>query len=328
MSDATAARPVLLVAGNPPEDWFDRLAAIEDRVDLRRGTSEQETTALLPQADCAFAWEKGAFWIRDSLHNATKLKWMQISSAGLERIMSPGLIESPVVLINGQGLYAPALAEFVIFSILFFVKSFRRIDANRAKRHWDRFLGQEARGQTLAIIGYGGTGRATAKLAKALGMKVIAVKRNTAAVEGAEWVDQVVPLERWHDALAAADFVCNALPSTQATQGMFGEAEFRAMKESAIYINVGRGKTTQQDVMICALKESWIAGAGLDVFETEPLPEESELWAIDNVILSPHCTDVTTTYHIESARLLCENVERWLKGEPLLNVVEDKARGY
>lgn len=328
MPDTTARLPVLLVAGNPPDDWFERLEAVADQVEIRRGSSEEETQALLPEADCAFAWEKGAFWIRDSLDKAAKLKWMQISSAGLERIMSPGLIESPVMLVNGQGLYAAALAEFVIFSILFFVKSFRRIDANRVKHHWERFLGYEACGQTLSIIGYGGTGRATAKLAKAMDMKVIAVKRNIATVEGSEWVDEVIPLDRWHDALAASDFVCNALPFTEATKGMFGEDAFRAMKKSAIYINVGRGKTTQEDVMIRALKEGWIAGAGLDVFETEPLPEDSELWDMDNVIVSPHCTDVTTTYHIESAKLLCENLKRWLKGEPLLNVVEDKARGY
>ena len=328
MSEENVNRPVLIVAGTPPEGWFDRLAAIEEQVEIRRCPSEEETQARLPEADCAFAWEKGAFWIRDSLDKAARLKWMQISSAGLERIMSPELIESPVVLVNGQGLYAPALAEFVIFSILFFVKSFRRIDGNRAKCRWDRFLGQEARGQTLSIIGYGGTGRATAKLAKAMGMNVIAVKRNAAVVEGSEWVDEVVPLERWHEALRAADFVCNALPITDATKGMFGEAEFRVMKESSIYISVGRGKTTQEDVMIRALQEGWIAGAGLDVFETEPLPEESELWDLENVILSPHCTDVTTTYHIESARLLCENVERWLNGKTLLNVVADKARGY
>ena len=119
-----------------------------------------------------------------------------------------------MVLVNGQGLYAPALAEFVIFlGFCFFVKGFRRIDANRRKHYWERFLGQEARGQTLAIIGYGGTGRETARQAKALGMKVIAVKRNTSTVEGAEWVDELVPLERWHEALAAADFrvQCSAL---------------------------------------------------------------------------------------------------------------------
>jgi len=328
MQTSEPTLPVLLVAGTPPEDWFERLAAIGDRVDVRRAASEQETAAILPQADFAFAWEIGAFWVRDSLDKAAKLQWMQISSAGLERIMSPALVESPVLLVNGQGLYAPALAEFVIFSILFFVKSFRRMDANRKKRHWERFLGQEARGQTLAIIGYGGTGRETARLAKALRMKVIAVKRDASTVEGSEWVDELIPLDRWREALAAADFVCNALPSTDETKGMFGEAEFRAMKPAAIYINVGRGKTTQQDVMIRALKERWIAGAGLDVFETEPLPEDSELWGMENIILSPHCTDVTTTYHIESARLLCDNIQRWLKGEPLLNVVKDKARGY
>jgi phosphoglycerate dehydrogenase-like enzyme len=279
-------------------------------------------------AEIIFTWEKGAYWIRPNFNKASKLKWVQVSSAGLERIMFPALIESPVLLTNGQGLYAAALSEFVMFSILFFTKCFRRIDGNRAVRKWDRFYVNEVKGQTLTLIGYGGTGRATARLAKAFGMKVLAVKRDPQVVKGSEWVDEVIPLERRYDALAAADFVANTLPLTDETRGMIGEADFRAMKPSAIYINVGRGATTREAELVRALKEGWIAGAGLDVFEAEPLPAESELWGLENVILSPHCTDLTPTYHFESARLLCENIRRHLNGEPLLNLVADKHRGY
>ena len=109
---------------------------------------------------------------------------------------------------------------------------------------------------------------------------------------------------------------------------MFGEPEFRAMKTTAIYINVGRGGTVQEDVLVRALKQKWIAGAGLDVFATEPLAAESELWDLPNVLLSPHCTDMTPAYYRDSARLLCENVERYVEGEPLKNLVEDMQRGY
>ncbi len=321
-------KPVLLVCGTPPEEWFDLIAPAADLVEIRRAGTAGETRAMLGEAEIVFAWEKGARWIQESFDKAAKLKWVQTSSAGLERILFPALIESPVVLTNGRGLYASALAEFVMFSILFFTKNFRRLERNRPERIWDHFVGREVRGQTLAIVGYGGTGRATAKLAKAFGMKVLAVKRNTSVVEGSQWVDEIFALEGWHNALKVADFVVNALPLTPATRGMFGEEEFRAMKTSAVYINVGRGKTTQEAVLIEALKQGWIAGAGLDVFENEPLEPESEFWGLPSVILSPHCTGITPAYHTESADLLRENIQRYVRGETLSNLVEDKRRGY
>ena len=324
----STTKPILLVCGTPPEEWFDLIAPAAGHVEIRRAGTTEETEAMLGEAEIVFAWEKGARWIQEHFAKADKLKWVQTSSAGLERILFPALIESPVVLTNGRGLYASALAEFVMFSVLFFTKNFRRLERNRPRRIWDHFVGREVRGQTLVIVGYGGTGRATAKLARAFGMKVLAVKRNASVVEGSQWVDEVVPLERWHGALKVADFVVNALPLTPATRGMFGEEEFRAMKTSAVYISVGRGKTTQEALLIEALKQGWIAGAGLDVFENEPLEPASELWDLPSVILSPHCTDITPAYHTESAHLLRENIQRYIRGEPLLNLVEDKRRGY
>lgn len=321
-------KPILLVCGTPPEEWFGLIAPAAGHVEIRRAGTTEETEAMLGEAEIVFAWEKGAYWIQEHFAKAANLKWVQTSSAGLERILFPALIESPVVLTNGRGLYASALAEFVMFSVLFFTKNFRRLEGNRPERIWDHFVGREVRGQTLVIVGYGGTGRATAKLARAFGMKVLAVKRNASVVEGSEWVDEVVPLERWHGALKVADFVVNALPLTPATKGMFGEEEFRAMKTSAVYISVGRGKTTQEALLIEALKQGWIAGAGLDVFENEPLEPASELWDLPSVILSPHCTDITPAYHTESALLLRENIQRYVQGQPLLNLVEDKRRGY
>ena len=321
-------RPVLLALGNLPDPWFPQLASIEELVEIKKAKTPQEARPLIPEAEIIFAWEGSSRWLRDTLASATKLRWIQNSSAGLERLLFPELIESSITITNGRGLYAPALAEFVMLSALYFSKDVPRLDAGRRERRWDRFTCNDLAGQTMGIIGYGGTGRYTARLAKSFSMKVVGVKRSLDNVEGREWVDEMVPLDRWHEALAASDHVVNALPLTEDTRGLFGEPEFRAMKTTAIYINVGRGGTAQEDVLARALKEKWIAGAGLDVYETEPLSTESELWDLPNVLLSPHCTDMTPTYYRESARLLCENVQRYVKGEPLKNLVEDKQRGY
>ena len=321
-------RPVLLALGQLPDDWFPQLASIEDLVEIKRARTPEDAQPLIPEAEIIFAWEGSARWIRDGLARASKLRWIQNSSAGLERLLSSELIESSVIVTNGRGLYAPALAEFVMLSALYFSKDAPRLDAGRRKRRWDRFVCRDLAGQTMGIVGYGGTGRYTARLAKSFGMRVLAVKRNVTNVEGREWVDEMFPLDRWHELLASSDLVVNALPQTDDTRGMFGEPEFRAMKTTALYINVGRGATTRQDVLVRALKEQWIAGAGLDVYETEPLAADSGLWDLPNVLLSPHCTDMTPRYYRVSAQLLCDNVQRYIKGEPLANLVEDKQRGY
>ncbi len=321
-------RPILLALGNLPDDWFAQLASIEDLVEIKTARTSEDAQPLIPEAEIVFAWEGSSRWIRDGLARASKLRWIQNSSAGLERLLSSELIGSSVIVTNGRGLYAPALAEFVMLSALYFSKDVPRLDASRRKRRWDRFVCGDLAGQTMGIVGYGGTGRYTARLAKSFGMRVLAVKRNVTNVEGREWVDEILPPERWHELLVSSDQVVNALPQTDDTRGMFGEPEFRAMKATAIYINVGRGATTRQDVLVRALKEQWIAGAGLDVYETEPLADDSELWNLPNVLLSPHSTDMTPRYYRVSARLLCDNVQRYVRGEPLENLVEDKQRGY
>jgi phosphoglycerate dehydrogenase-like enzyme len=252
---------------------------------------------------------------------------VQSSSAGVELLLFPEMLESPVVLTNGQGLYAEALGEFVLFCVLSFAKDFRTMEENRRERRWRNYNVAEAQGQTIGIVGLGGTGRVIARMAKAFGMRVIATKRNAATGAEDNVVDAVVPVERWHELLGQSDFVVNALPVTPQTMDMFNEEAFRAMKPSARFINVGRGKTVDEDALLRALKEGWIAGAGLDVFKREPLPADSEFYDFPNVIVSPHCADMTPSYPEKSARLLAENLRRYLEGEPLLKVV-DKSRGY
>ena len=320
-------KPILRVLGGPPDRWYDQLGPIREQVEMRSAPRPEDLDSTLPEAEIVFTWEKSGKWLREHWSQATSLKWVQSSSAGVELLLFPEMLESSVVLTNGQGLYAEALGEFVLFCVLSFAKDFRTMEENRRERRWRNYNVAEAQGQTIGIVGLGGTGRVIARMAKAFGMRVIATKRNAATGSDDSVVDAVLPLERWHELLGQSDFVVNALPVTPQTMDMFDEEAFRAMKPSARFINVGRGKTVDEDALLRALKEGWIAGAGLDVFKTEPLPADSEFYDFPNVIVSPHCADMTPNYPEKSARLLAENMRRYLDGEPLIKVV-DKSRGY
>ncbi len=320
-------KPILLVLGAPPDHWYDRLGSIRKDFEIRLAPRPEDLDSPLPEAEIIFTWEKSGKWLRECWAEATNLKWVQSSSAGVELLLFPELIESSVVLTNGQGLYAEPLGEFVLFCVLSFTKDYRAMEDNRLARRWRNYNVAEARGQTIGIVGLGGTGRVIARMAKVFGMRVIATKRNTAAGADDGVVDTVLPAERWHELLEQSDFVVNTLPLTPQTMDMFDEVAFRLMKPGARFINVGRGDTVDENALLRALKEGWIAGAGLDVFKTEPLPSDSEFYDFPNVIVSPHCADLTAGYPEKSARLLAENTRRYLEGEPLLNVV-DKRRGY
>ncbi len=306
---------------------MEKVGELSEIVDLQVARSPEEAEAMLPKAEIVFDWVLGGLWLRKYWHLARSLKWVHSSSAGVDKILFPEWIDSPVILTNARAIYAPAFAEFVILCVLFFAKNFPTMEANRREHRWKQYQPVELCNQTLGIVGYGGTGRATARRAKAFGMKVLATKRNTRTNLEPDLVDDLVPLKRWHDLLGISDYVVNALPLTQETLFLFGEKEFRTMKPGSCFINVGRGETVQEAELVRALQEGWIAGAGLDVFETEPLPPESELYSLPNVVLSPHCAGITTDNRERCARLLIDNVRRYINEEPLLNVV-DKRQGY
>ena len=320
-------KPILLVLGGPPGRWFDQLGPVREEVEIRLAPGPEDLDSKLFEAEIVFTWEESDKWLRERWGQAKKLKWVQSSSAGVELLLFPELAESSVVLTNAQGLYAEPLGEFVLFCVLAFAKDFRTMEDNRRARRWRNYNVVEARGQTMGIVGLGGTGRVVALMAKAFGIRVIATKRDVTAGADGGLVDALVPVERWHELLGQSDFVVNALPATPQTANMFNEAAFRAMKPNACFINVGRGDTVDEDALLRALREGWIAGAGLDVFKTEPLPTDSEFYDLPNVIVSPHCADLTPSYPEKSARMLAENIRRYLDGEPLLKVV-DKRRGY
>jgi phosphoglycerate dehydrogenase-like enzyme len=257
----------------------------------------------------------------------TRLHWLQTRSAGLDGILFPALVDSPVTLTNARGAFSEILAEFTIGAVLFFAKDFRRLVTSQIAGKWDPFDITEIRGQTLGLVGHGDIGRAVARCARAFGMNVLALRRRPELTRDDPHVAQVFPSEGKHDMLRQSDYVVVATPLTPESRGMIGGPEFAAMKPSAVLINIGRGPVVDETALIQALRARRIRGAALDVFETEPLPVGHPFYSLENVLLSPHSADQTSDWKERSMRLFLENFHRYRSREPLLNVVNKKL-GY
>lgn len=264
---------------------------------------------------------------RDILRRAPHLKWVQTSSAGVDTLRDTDLWESGVILTNASGIHAIPMREHVLAVMLMFAKNAPRYFADKEKKVWKRYLPAELCGRTLGVVGLGRIGEEVARLAKAFGMRIIATRRSATGQETDPVVDLFYPPQKLLEMLGESDFVLLAVPLTKETTKLIGEKELYAMKPSAYIINIARGSVIDEPVLIRALKEGWIAGAGLDVFEHEPLPPHSELWELPNVIFTPHVAGVAAVYDARASSVFCENLRRYLAGQPLTNVI-DRARGY
>eukprot|EP00878_Enallax_costatus_P046953 GHUV01057287.1.p1 GENE.GHUV01057287.1~~GHUV01057287.1.p1 ORF type:complete len:340 (+),score=73.08 GHUV01057287.1:317-1336(+) len=266
-----------------------------------------------------------AFWPR-----LTGLKWLHSASAGLEHLLFPELVEGPVTLTNAKGVYSHSLAEYALTCCSWFAKDFPRLMAAKSNHQWDPYDVEELRRKTLGVIGFGDIGRATAALAKAFKMNVIALRRNTSLSEKEKSegiVSKIYSPDQLNELVAASDYVVVATPYTPATHQLINAAAIAAMKPTGVLINVGRGKCIDEAALIEALQRRRIRGAALDVFETEPLPAESPLWDLPNVFMSPHCADRTKEFQYESLELFVDNMKLYMAGEQLLNICDKKA-GY
>ncbi len=223
--------------------------------------------------------------------------------------------------------FGPALAEFAVAAMLYFAKDFRRLIRQQEAARWEQFDVAFLRDQTLGVIGYGGIGREAARLAHALGMKVVALRKRAPSSENDPLLERSFTRDQLHEMLGLSDYVLAAAPLTPETQGMLGGGEFHFMKSSAVFINVGRGAVVVEPALISALNQAIIRGAALDVFETEPLPSEHPLYRMQNVLLSPHCADHTTGWMELAVKQFIENFERFRNGQPLEFIV-DKQAGY
>jgi phosphoglycerate dehydrogenase-like enzyme len=317
----------LLVLSNPAVDHLRLLDRLREPVDILAGNDPEFATAHAASAEVILVGSSEGDLLRMTFPLARQVRWVHSMSAGVEKILFPELVESPVPLTNGKGVFTNALAEFAIASILFFAKDLWQLVRNQQTGQWKQFDIEVIRGQVLGIVGYGDIGRESARLARAFGMRVVAVRRRAALSNQHPDLERTYSPDGLRDMLAICDYVLVTTPLTPETRGMIGEGELAVMKTSAVIINLGRGPVIVESALIAALASKKIRGAALDVFDEEPLPEGHPFYGLDNVLLSPHSADHTVGWADLAMHVFIQNFERFRNGQPLLNIVDKKA-GY
>ncbi|MEU4667133.1 D-2-hydroxyacid dehydrogenase [Amycolatopsis sp. NPDC023774] len=314
--------PVLAVlcGSAPPPD----MAAIEEAAVVRY-TDARGLPEALTGAQGLFVYDFLSTAVPGAWHAAGDLRWLHIASAGVDPVLFPGLVESDVVLTNSRGVFDDAIAEYVLGVVLAFAKDFARsLDLQRAGT-WQHRETERVAGREVLVVGTGPIGRSIARLLRAAGLRVSGAGRRPRT--GDPDFGTVHDSAQLTQHLPAFDYVVAVAPLTEQTKGMFDAAAFAAMKPSARFVNVGRGELVVTSDLVAALRGGQIAGAALDVFDTEPLPGDSPLWTMPDVLLSPHMSGDFLGWRTTLVEVFAANFRRWVAGEPLHNVV-DKRLGY
>lgn len=283
---------------------------------------KKATEEMLAKAEIIFGLPKPAELIK-----AKNLKWLQLASAGADRYVDKNLYMNPdIILTNSSGVYGIPIAEHVFAMILSFNRNLQEYDLLKKEKRWHViYEAREFYGSTVGVIGLGDIGQEVAKRAKALGARVLAVKRNLS--DKPDYVDELYLTEDLDEVLKQSDYIVLTLPATHKTKGIISEERLRIMKPDAFLVNIGRGELIDQEALIKALKNKWIAGAGLDVMTPEPLPEDNPLWDLPNVMITQHSSGVSNENGQRRMKIFLENLKRYLNNEKLLNIV-DFGEGY
>jgi phosphoglycerate dehydrogenase-like enzyme len=338
----SAGRIVVLIASPLEPEHIERIGRVDPRIELLHDadllpqpryvsdhtgpattrTPEQEARFLemLRRAEVVFDFPSGHF--RDLQIVAPRLRWLQATSAGIGQfVQRSGLDRTNITFTTASGIHARPLADFCLMAMLMFAKNYGRMERDKKAKRWERYCGEELTGKTLAIIGLGRIGQEVARHGKRMDMRVIGMRRSDAPVAG---IDKLFGKDQLHAMLGEADFLVLAAPHTPDTEGIIGATELAAMKPSAVLINIGRGALVDENALIRALQENRLAGAALDVFQTEPPAQDSPLWDMPNVIVSPHSASTVTQENARITDLFCDNLRRYLSGQPLRNVLDTK----
>jgi len=295
-------------------------------------TTADELFVHLPDAEIVCS-----YFIPPDWHTlAPKLRWVQFPGAGVDSLATTGLLDanSGVIVTTAAGIHAETISEYVFGSMLMFNWNWPQMVRLQNDHVWARSAtwyhlgGRELAGQTLGIIGLGNIGRRIAQLGHAFGMRVLGTRRSIHNSEEQEPdVDQSFLPEQLHELLRLSDYVLISVPLTRETEKLIGEAELRIMRSNTYLVNIARGRVIDEQALIRALREGWIAGAGLDVTEEEPLPSESPLYSMPNVILTPHISGNSVHYDARLAALFADNLKRYRSDQQLQNRYEP-SRGY
>jgi len=345
MTDAKEASTTVLVTIPFESQWQEQLQKLSPRLHIELHTvhSAQEVPdSLWQDVEILYTTSK----ILPSIEQVPRLHFVQLYSAGADSVLNSPLFQSSAVSFSTtSGVHAVNAAEYVFMMILDWYHKFPTILEWKQSGKWPPseerhalFMPEALAGKTIGIAGYGSIGRQVAKVARAFGMRVLAMQHGTDhhdrgflfPNEGdpdGTMPERYYSSDQLHALLSESDVVIVTLPLTSATRGMFNDAAFQAMKRTAFFVNIARGGVCDDDAVVRALQEKEIAGAALDVFGKEPLPPDNPLWHLSNVFMTPHIMGTTPQYDERAAMIFIENVHRYVEGQSLYNVV-DKKQGY
>jgi phosphoglycerate dehydrogenase-like enzyme len=338
---AMADIPVLLTV-DFPAPLLERLRAVSPRLKIRmQPTRKAEDLPSDLMAEAEILYTARALPDPEKVPN---LRWIQFHYSGIDHAVEHSLLRSEVKVTTLSGAAVPQMAEFAVAAMLALARKFPLMVEDRREKRWPedrfrRFEPLELRGSTVGIVGYGSVGREIARICRAFGAKVLAVKRNLKQLPDtgytmpevgdreAELVARLYPPQAIGSMASECDFLVVVVPLTPATRGLVGDKVLKKMKPSAYLIDISRGGVVDHGTLIEALNAGRLAGAALDVYPVEPLPETSPLWGMPNLILSPHVAGASPKYLERATELFAENLRRYVVNEPLLNLY-DPQQGY
>ena len=328
----------ILIGRDLEEKHLELIRSVDPRIEIDIAKDQNDRDKKIRDAEILFTHRP-----KIDVKDAPNLKWIQFMWEGVDHLLMEGYDYPGIILTNSSGVHSVSIAEYVFTYILHITKKvemYRRYEMqSKWLGWWDQPLVKNLQGSTIGIVGYGRIGRAIGKIANGFGMRIIACKRDPEKrrhtgfeIPGCCDMEGILP-ERFYgpgqitEMLPQCDFVVISLPLTEDTIHFMGGREFESMKKDSVLINIGRGRLVDQEALIAALKNGEFAGAGLDVFDEEPLPRESPLWTMDNVVVTPHSSTGGNWETDAVVALFVENIQRYIHGDDLLNVI-DKEAGY
>lgn len=340
----------LVIASFLEPEHVERIRAVDDRLDVRcdpgllprprysadhvgaplerSAADEKKWRAWLGAADILFDFDRTNLEALPEL--APNVRWIQATSAGIGQLVARHRYAERMpdtAFTTASGVHAQPLAEFCLLSMTAFTRALPRLSRDQRAKRWERFAGTDLAGRTVLIYGYGAIGTRVGRAARALGMRVIGIKRSVEGLDPASLdADELHTAEALREQLHRADFLVVAAPHTPETEGVIGREALALLPRGAVLVNVGRGSLVDEPALVDALRSGRLAGAGLDVFEEEPLPVSSPLWEMPNVIVSPHSAGTSDRENERITDLFRDNLRRFLDGEPLRNVFDAERR--